>query len=67
MSESVDYKTKYEHLCTAVAGAVAQLDDVARLLELTAKRMTSSAANCASAARSIKHIEHALVVEARHE
>lgn len=63
----VDYKAKYERLCTAVAGVISQLDDVARLLEVTASRMTSAAANCTSAARAIKHAEHTLVVEVRHE
>lgn len=55
-----DYKAQYERLAAAVAASVEKLQDVSKLLEITAKRMTSTSSNCSSAAISVKHVLHDL-------
>lgn len=67
MSESVDYKARYEHLCAVVGAVMSDIHDTAHLLDVTSKRMTSTSANCSAAARTLKHIEHTLIAEVRHE
>lgn len=66
MSDTKDYKAQYDRLAAAVAASVEKLQDVAKLLDITSRRMTSTSSNCLSASITVKHVMHELYAAVTH-
>ena len=66
MSDTKDYKAQYDRLAAAVAASVDNLQDVAKLLDITSRRMTSTSSNCLSASITVKRVMHELYAAVTH-